>query len=88
MENNTANEKRKVYALSYTAQDKTGYCAGVFDLYETLPRARQDCRSVVEQLKNSNYHIVIDQPNIDHIIMYNMNTQQEYHLFIDEKIIN
>lgn len=88
MENNASNERKTVYALSYTAQGKTGYCAGVFDLYETLSRARQACKSVVEQLKNSNFHIVIDHPNIDHIIMYNMNSQQEYHLLIEEKIIN
>lgn len=33
METNTANQKKVVYALSYTTQEKESYIHGIFEIY-------------------------------------------------------
>lgn len=35
METNTANQKRVVYVLSYTTQEKESYIHGIFEIYSS-----------------------------------------------------
>lgn len=85
METNTANENRTVYALTYTAQDMTAYCAGIFDIFETLPRAKKAVRDTINYLRDNGYGLVIDDPGKEHYILYHRNLQREYHLFIEKR---
>lgn len=87
METNTANEHRTVYAITYTCQDKTAYLAGLFEVYASRPRAVNAMKRTIQNMRDNGYSVLIDHPKTDHVILFNMAEEKEFHLFIEEKIL-
>lgn len=57
METNTANQKREVYVLSYTTQEKTSYIHGIFEIYASKQSAICAMNRTAVALKDSGYTI-------------------------------
>lgn len=87
MENNTANENRMVYAITYTCQDRTAYLAGLHEIYETAPKARAALLDAIKYMREQGYKCLIDHPKKEHVILFNMELEREFHLFIEPKKI-
>lgn len=87
MENNTANERKLVYAITYTCQDQTAYLAGLFEVYATYQRAMAALKRTVNNMRDNGYSVLIDHPKSHHVILFNMAEEKEFHLFIEEKIL-
>lgn len=57
MEINTANQKRVVYALSYTTQEKESYIHGILEIYSTKQSAICAMNRTAVALELSGYAI-------------------------------
>lgn len=55
METNTANQKKVVYVLSYTTQEKTSYIHGILEIYATKQSALCAMYRTAVALKDSGY---------------------------------
>lgn len=85
METNTANEHRTVYAITYTCQDKSAYLAGLFEVYANYTRAANALKRTIRNMRDNGYSVLIDHPKSDHVILFNMAEEKEFHLFIEQK---
>lgn len=83
METNTANERKDVYVLQYSAEQSGGYINGIFGIYATEPRAKNALRQLATTLVSQNF-ILIHQDMKD-IYLRRKVDNLTYHLFIERK---
>lgn len=84
MENNTANEGKKVYAITYIRQDQTTFSAGLFEVYATYQYAMVSLKRTIKNMRDNGYSVLIAHPKSRHVILFNMEEEKEFHLFVEE----
>lgn len=86
METNTANEKRLVYVLSYTVQEKESYIHGIFEIYAVKQSAICAMNRTAAALKDLGFAITPCK-NSARIIMTREVDGRITNLFVEPKTL-